>query len=318
MAIGFLLILAVMAVIAVGVIVGVVMLLANSKTRPVGLALLAIPLVLLLPLLLFVGLFSVRSSVRSVEHTRSVVNQRARCMEVSAAGDCAFPKVAVVAAVDDKRVDAEATNGNADTGKKEKAAKKENKKASPPAAKAAETSNTKEPPDWVTAGQRKDGDLYKWPVTVQAWPTLRECQGELPEVLDRAVSQYAEKKLKLVPWAARRVRLPRDYVLGELLTAQWHKPVAVSSETWVELHALLEFDAEANSRILQQRQQAIITGRLWGVGAVVAAVLLLLSTLFAYLKIDLATGGSYRGRLRFAAATVILAVTAIGALLVVS
>ena len=308
MAIGFLLILAVMAVIAVGVIVGVVMLLANSKTRPVGLAL------LLIPLLLFVGLFS----VLSVDQARVMVDRPSPTAVPLPAVPPPPPKVAVVAAVDDKRVDAEKTNGNADTGKKEKAAKKENKKASPPAAKAAETSNTKEPPDWVTAGQRKDGDLYKWPVTVQAWPTLRECQGELPEVLDRAVSQYAEKKLKLVPWAARRVRLPRDYVLGELLTAQWHKPVAVSSETWVELHALLEFDAEANSRILQQRQQAIITGRLWGVGAVVAAVLLLLSTLFAYLKIDLATCGSYRGRLRFAAATVILAVTAIGALLVVS
>ena len=74
----------------------------------------------------------------------------------------------------------------------------------------------------------------------------------------------------------------------------------------------------AVSRIIQQWQRSVINSRLWGVGTAVAAVLLVLATLFAYLKIDLASDGSYRGRLRFAAAAVILAVTAVGALLVVS
>jgi hypothetical protein len=73
---------------------------------------------------------------------------------------------------------------------------------------------------------------------------------------------------------------------------------------------LLEFGRKVKDRILEARQGALIARRLWLAGVGLTAALALLAVLYGYLKIDLATAGGYRGRLRLAAATAILGVAA--------
>ena len=60
---------------------------------------------------------------------------------------------------------------------------------------------------------------------------------------------------------------------------------------------------------------AVVTDRLWYTGSGAALVLALLGTFYGYLRLDLRTGGSHKGRLQLAATLVALIVAA-GALLV--
>ena len=72
------------------------------------------------------------------------------------------------------------------------------------------------------------------------------------------------------------------------------------------LYVLLQFDRKVKSRIIDECQRSVVAGRLWMAGGGMAAILWLLAVMYGYLRIDLKTGGTYRGRLRFAAALAIL------------
>ena len=82
-----------------------------------------------------------------------------------------------------------------------------------------------------------------------------------------------------------------------------------------QAHALLVFDRpfvrELNDR--WHRIKALV--RLLQVGLGAAVVLLLLSTVFAYFRLDTATKGYYTGRLQIMAAVAILALAAAGVLM---
>jgi hypothetical protein len=73
-----------------------------------------------------------------------------------------------------------------------------------------------------------------------------------------------------------------------------------------QLHVLLRFDREVKDRILKERERGVVAGRLWIGGSGLAVLLWLLTVSYGYLRTDLATGGTYRGRLQFAAALAIL------------
>ena len=73
-----------------------------------------------------------------------------------------------------------------------------------------------------------------------------------------------------------------------------------------QLHVLVEFDRDVKKRILDAHRSEIVAGRLWKMGIGSAAGLWFLAVIYGYLKIDLASGGSYRGRLRLAALLAIL------------
>jgi len=79
------------------------------------------------------------------------------------------------------------------------------------------------------------------------------------------------------------------------------------------LHALLRFDGQTDKLLQSQWGETLAMGRVVGSGAILGAVLVLLTVVWGYLKIDLATAGAYRWRLRLAAAALILAVGAAGA-----
>jgi len=77
------------------------------------------------------------------------------------------------------------------------------------------------------------------------------------------------------------------------------------------LHALVKFDRRANALIAERWATVEHIDRLAGVAVAGAILLLLLASAYTLLKIDLVTGGKYRGRLRLlVAATILLLVIA--------
>jgi hypothetical protein len=161
-------------------------------------------------------------------------------------------------------------------------------------------------PEWANLPPRMAGDaMYLMSIVVGPWPTRQDCDAHLPEELQKALDQYAEKCLGSPPYP--RVVLPTEYLRQRLINAEYEEDIqSPSVGAMKQLHVLLTFDNEMKDRVIEQHRRGVAMRRLWAVGIGVAAILWPLAIVFAYLKIDLATGGAYRGRLRFAALLAIL------------
>ena len=203
----------------------------------------------------------------------------------------------------------------------------EGTEAAPPAAKElpkgkpAEAESDSPPPDQVTVGRPiekrpewvgrqpyKESSVYCWPVVSDPRPDPEETFSEaLPEAIRAAVREYVQTKLDLESAAAREVALDPDYAMSHLVGGDlWTEPVATSFGPWVRVHALVKFDLEANVVLKERFAAAQVARRLWGAGGIACGLLFLLAVAYGYLKIDLASGGSRRWLLRFAAILVIL------------
>jgi hypothetical protein len=175
------------------------------------------------------------------------------------------------------------------------------------------TSEAADRPEWVEAAPHKVDGAYRVAIKVGPYKTRIECDRELPDKLREAVDEYVTTYLGRRAYG--RLFFPRGSIDRMLVKEEWEEPTQVlitpkekppEYVPMVTLHVLLEFDREVNALIQQQWDRMIVEERLVGVGGLAAVVLLLLSGVYGYLKIDLATKGKYRGWLRIAAAALIL------------
>ena len=111
--------------------------------------------------------------------------------------------------------------------------------------------------------------------------------------------------------------MPYEFLRQEVVKGQWEEIRPSSVGPMTRLYVLLQFDRKMKDRIVEEGRRSVVAGRLWLAGGGLAAMLWLLAVMYGYLRIDLKTGGAYRGRLRFAAALAILGPVA-AALLVVA
>ena len=178
----------------------------------------------------------------------------------------------------------------------------------PPAPAAVET----QPPDWVgqPASRSADG-AYRVPVAAGPYKTRDDCEPYLAAEYRSAVDDYV---VELLGHDARwHVGLPPDYVAEHVVKDEWEewrefdRPLG----QMVKLHKLLVFDGQTAGRLEAQWQQTVTTQRVSAVAAASVALLLVLATVFAYLKIDLASSGAYRGRLRLGLCAALVALALI-------
>jgi hypothetical protein len=174
------------------------------------------------------------------------------------------------------------------------------------AAPAAEPTPTR--PAWVEASPKLVGDVYQVPLAVGPYESRLECDRRLPAALEQAVDEYVRQDLGAE--AVGQIRLPRQYLRSHLVSQVWEeqRKVTVTSTEKVPmvlLHVLVAFDADVKILLRETWHRVVIFQRLRTVGLAAAGVLVLLATFWAYLRIDLATRGAYRNRLRLATALVV-------------
>lgn len=187
---------------------------------------------------------------------------------------------------------------------------------------AAQGKPSSPPPAWVGAGPQQTADGYQISIVVGPYTKRSECDAAMPAELQTAVALYIADYLGSK--AARRVRLAPVYIRQNVVQQEWEEAVENPLDPKVrvllepeekgpltQVHLRLLFDRRVNDRIDQQWKQAIVSERLWYVGTGMAALLAVLSVVFAGLKIDQSTDGTCRGRLCFAAAATILAVAGV-------
>ena len=296
-----LLLLLLVAAIAVPAVLGLVSLLASPGTRLIGLAGLAL-------LAMVVGVVSVGTFAFLLEARPSAApGDRDWQQAEDASQDTPFSVLPVGPAValaseDPRPVDLS----------EEAVAEAAGSPVRPTA--DAEEAAAEARPDWVEAAPHKVGGVYRMTAMVGPYSTRLECDQKLSEALQEKLDEYLETYLG--PEAAGRVRLEPGYVRDHIAKQQWEETKQFSVGPMIQVHVLMEFDRAANARIDEAWEKAIVTRRLGVVGGLGAVVLLLLSAVWTYLKIDLATAGRYRGRLRLAATVAILA--GVAAVLLVS
>ena len=171
-------------------------------------------------------------------------------------------------------------------------------------------------PSWVDETPGLVDGVYRSIVTVGPYKTLEECEGAVDEKLEEAVGRYVETYVEREPGldarAAARVRLPLDEVHQSIVKDRYTETIVSRTPavgSMIQLKLLLGFDRQANVRIQEAVRREVVGERIRWSGAALAGAMFLLLVAYGYLKTDLATQGAYRGRLRLAAATMILGVT---------
>ena len=291
----FLLIVALAALIVLGAVLGLVLLFTNPTTRPIGLALLALPAVaLVLGALAFFSLEGHRENAQHRLARRDAATEaRAAALDQGVAVALESEGVREPAGTPAEFVEGEEATGG------ETAAAEETSAGEEPAA-------AEDRPEWVDAAPRRVGGAYQMAIMVGPYSTRLECDAKLPDELKKAIDEYVAGYIG--PEASGRARLRLDYIEEQIVKEEWQQTKRFSVGPMVQLHVLLELDREVNARLDEQWHKAIVAERLAGAGTLAVAGFLLLSAVWGYLRIDLATGGAYRGRLRVAAGAAILAV----------
>ncbi len=171
-------------------------------------------------------------------------------------------------------------------------------------------------PKWVGAETNLRGKVHAIPVSSGPYATDAQSRRALDEAIVKATNDYIADQLgselapKLLGLDARTIK--QKYIKPE----NHYHDVARYSVGWMhENFALLEFDPEFRNNLDRRWSQVRATSRLAQTGLLSGGVLLLLSSIFGYFRLDNATRGYYTGRLQFMTAAAILAVVGVGAVL---
>ena len=135
-----------------------------------------------------------------------------------------------------------------------------------------------------------------------------DSQAALDDELQLALARYMEGRFG--PEAADQIEIPADDL---------RKCVALEPKETVELKGLgpmvrttgvVRFNKAFQARIDQEWAKVHLSEKFWYLGGGLGAVMLLLAVGYGYLKIDLATHGAYRWRLRLAAIAIVVGIAA--------
>lgn len=183
-------------------------------------------------------------------------------------------------------------------------------------------------PAWVESPPVREGDVHTTAVSSLPQETPEECRSALDERLKAAVDQYVDEYLAgewAVPLkASRLVSYDLPYIRQRLIRPDeiYDEVIQVSFGPMHQRHALLQFDAAFRRELDGRRddlsryaRQLLVRGRLWATALVFAGVLSLLAVVSGARRVNHATHGSYRGRLRWIAAAAILGLVVVGVLL---
>src|SRR5262249_15679455 len=156
---------------------------------------------------------------------------------------------------------------------------------------------------WISEPGKLVNSVYSIPVSSGPFVTVPECQHELDRQIKREADHYIDEYLG--EHASQLVKVPLSYLKQRVKKAEFGEVVnSHAVGPMHQIHALLEFDDRARADFQRQWHDAIVTDRLWYTGSGAALVLALLATFYGYLRLDLRTGGSHKGRLQLAATLV--------------
>lgn len=161
-------------------------------------------------------------------------------------------------------------------------------------------------------GLSDQGDYH---LTIHAGPhkNFTDCEAELDEKRQLALAEYADKLLGSD--ASERLDLEQfifEHKIPENLRTEMTEDPQFGQ--MYNIYSDLTFDRNIQRELRSEYHDAVIGDRLKVTGVASASVLLLLSAVFGYLKLDNASRGYYRGRLLTGAIGIAFLVAVVAAL----
>ncbi|MBC8355754.1 MAG: hypothetical protein H8E66_27575 [Planctomycetes bacterium] len=181
-------------------------------------------------------------------------------------------------------------------------------------------------PDWVETEALTTEDCYQISVDsglqVRKRTAQQSLRDEVKANVDGFVKDYLGSELAATLSGysidesqrgdTRTFTLRLDNKQFEIANQRFDEQVEFDYGVMNQSHALVKIDKNLQNALDERWSKVRATSRLFQTGLGAGAVLLLLGTMFSYLKLDTATRGYYTGRLQFGAAAAILAVIAAG------
>ncbi|MDA1055434.1 MAG: hypothetical protein O3C40_33970 [Planctomycetota bacterium] len=181
-------------------------------------------------------------------------------------------------------------------------------------------------PDWVETEASNSDDRYQIAVEsglhVRKRTAQQSLRDEVKAAVDAYVNDYLNSELASTlsgysieereSGAARTINLRLDGKTFEIARERFDEQVEFDYGVMNQSHALVKIDKNVKEALDQHWSKVRAASRLFQTGLGAGAILLLLGTMFSYLKLDTATRGYYTGRLQFGAAGAILAIIAAG------
>ena len=168
-------------------------------------------------------------------------------------------------------------------------------------------------PAWVESEPVLEGDLYKMSVASDPKLTPLEAEQDLIDKTYHATQDYLTNLLDKD--ATMHFALSEEFIADHILKEKHFETVDLPVSKMVIAHGLLVFDKNLRDEFRAEYQATKIRWRMLQAGGLAALVLVVIGTLFGYLKLDTATRGYYSGRLQLTAGALILAVVWAGYML---
>ncbi len=182
-------------------------------------------------------------------------------------------------------------------------------------------------PDWVETEPSTSDERFQVAVEsglhVQKRKAQQVLQEEVTATLNRYINDYlgSEFASTLVNCSIsegerdgnRTINLRLAGKSFQIAEDRFDEQVEFDYGVMNQSHALIKLDKQVQNALDARWSEVRATSRLFQTGLGGGALLLLLATMFGYLKLDTATRGYYTGRLQFGAAAAILAIVAAGA-----
>ncbi len=165
-------------------------------------------------------------------------------------------------------------------------------------------------PNWIGQPSKRVGAVFQTVVTSDPYTTKEECDAALDSQLVQATDRYVDELLG--PQAHRLVPVDIGTIRHAVCREEYVETLDTSVGPMRRVHVLLAFDERLRDSLRDRYRSAVQHRRVSQAGGGALAVLLVLATLFGYLKLDTATRGFYTRRLQVVATVVILAVVVLG------
>ncbi len=170
-------------------------------------------------------------------------------------------------------------------------------------------------PTWVSNPPAHSASIHRRLIEAGPFATDLECRREIDRRLVEAAADYLETQ---VDYGNRQLLDVTPQFMREHVVVKEHLGTRFSpsnNQNMYTLYNLLEFDAWDHQTLTKMAREAATKSRLIYAGFGMGSLLVLLTSVFGYLRLDAATEGKYRRRLQAGVAGVLAAIAGGGWLL---
>lgn len=160
-------------------------------------------------------------------------------------------------------------------------------------------------PAWTQAAQIDDGNKTLVTIPSKQFATIQEAESDAIGVAVNAVKEDVDQNRgSAVAWEIP-VELVKNHCIRQRYVETIHRDFGLITADMYRVYLQVELSTESRAKFADSWQSQIVGNRLWVLGSVAGLLTLIFGTVSSYFRLNSATNGAYRKRLKLAAASVV-------------